>query len=305
MGGTAFVGEAVAMHLIERGYTVDIFTRGIRPVTYDGVREHLKGDRQLVSDVAFQLRNKVYDYVVDISAYQPQDIEPLYQVLDKSQLKRYVFISTGGVYVHSDEIIDENATQVTDLSAGAYCYNKKCCEDLILSYHHQIGFPYTILRPTYIYGEGNNQKREGFYFDKILRGETLQIPYGRNHLVNFIYIDDLVKLIHSAMTSDKALNQAYNATMTQPVTWKQYVVALRLATEQSLEVDYVSYERIQSGEKFYFPFYDEHYELSMLKSIEDGLYQPEIDIEEGLKMSYRWYCENQNRMERYEQTHKD
>lgn len=39
MGGTAFVGEAVAMHMIELGYTVDIFTRGIRDVKYSGVRE--------------------------------------------------------------------------------------------------------------------------------------------------------------------------------------------------------------------------------------------------------------------------
>ena len=297
MGGTAFVGESVAKHMIELGYTVDIFTRGIREVKYSGVREHLKGDRQSISEVSQLLKDRQYDYVLDISAYQPKDIEPLYQALDKSQLKRYLFISTGGVYVHSDEVIDEKAPQVNDLTAGAYCYNKKCCEDLILEYGRQGDFPYTILRPTYIYGKGNNQKREGFYFDKILNGETLKIPHGQNHQVNFIYIDDLVRLIHSAMTLSKSICQAYNATMIEPVTWKQYVVALRLATEQSLEVDYVSYERIQSGEKFYFPFYDEHYELSMIKSMEDGMFQPQIDIQTGLKMSYHWYCENQHKME--------
>ena len=84
MGGTEFVSSSVAKYLISKGYIVDIFTRGIRPVKYDGFRNHLKGNRNSIEELKLNLADKEYDYVFDISAYTKEDIEKLIKVLNKT-----------------------------------------------------------------------------------------------------------------------------------------------------------------------------------------------------------------------------
>ena len=84
MGGTEFVSSSVAKYLISKGYIVDIFTRGIRPVKYDGFRNHLKGNRNSIEELKSNLAGKKYDYVFDISAYTKEDIEKLIKVLNKT-----------------------------------------------------------------------------------------------------------------------------------------------------------------------------------------------------------------------------
>ena len=68
MGGTEFVSSSLAEYLISKGYTVDIFTRGIKEIKYEGIRKHLKGDRKLIEDLERNLSDEMYDYVFDISA---------------------------------------------------------------------------------------------------------------------------------------------------------------------------------------------------------------------------------------------
>lgn len=41
LGGTSFVSRAVSQNLIKFGYQVDILTRGIIPLDYFGVHEHI------------------------------------------------------------------------------------------------------------------------------------------------------------------------------------------------------------------------------------------------------------------------
>lgn len=131
----------------------------------------------------------------------------------------------------------------------------------------------------------------------MLSGVNVKIPYGRFSKVNFIYIDDLIKLIHNVMDSPKAIRKAYNATMNEPVTWAQYTMAVNLAMRKFLEIECVPYDKIEAGKKFYFPFYDKNYELSLKRGEEDELYQPQITLIEGMQMSYDWYIYNNMRME--------
>lgn len=81
MGGTKFVSSSIAKHLIKKGNEVDIFTRGTNKVNYDGVRNHIKGDRKYIADLKDGLNNKQYDFVFDISAYTMEDIELLTSVI--------------------------------------------------------------------------------------------------------------------------------------------------------------------------------------------------------------------------------
>ena len=282
MGGTEFVGMAVAKYLISQGYTVDIFTRGIKYVDYDGVREHIKGDRKSIDDLEKGLNDKAYDFVFDISAYTKEDVEKLISVLDRSRIKRYVFCSSGAVYIPSDEIISEDYSKGENPNWGAYGLNKK------------EKFPCTMFRPTYIYGEGNNLYREAYLFDRITKGLDIPIPEG-NTTTQFIYINDVVKTFESALYCDSAIGQAYNITHTEIISWNYLVETAMEAADGETEIVKVSKScmdklNIKISREF-FPFRDVTYMLDIQKLKDDGLHSPTISLKEGLKKAFRWYCD--------------
>lgn len=294
MGGTEFVGRAVAKYLISQGYIVDIFTRGMKHVDYDGVRDHIKGDRKLIDDLEKGLADKQYDFVFDISAYTKADVEKLVSVLDRNKIKRYVFCSSGAVYIPSDEIVSEDYSRGENPNWGAYGLNKKEAEDYLFGLYEKDKFPCTMFRPTYIYGEWNNLYRETYLFDRITKGLDIPIPEG-NTTTQFIHINDVVKTFESALYCDTAVGQAYNITHPEIISWHDLVETAMETADSKIEIVKVSKSfmdnlNIKISREF-FPFRDVTYMLDIQKLKEDGLHSPTISIKEGLKKSFRWYNE--------------
>ncbi|MCY6960231.1 NAD-dependent epimerase/dehydratase family protein [Clostridium brassicae] len=289
MGGTEFVSSSLSKYLISKGYTVDIFTRGIKPIKYDGIRKHLKGDRKSIKDLKANIANEKYDYIFDISAYVKEDVQKLIKILNKENLRRYVFCSSGSVYVPSDKIVTEEFTRGKNVNWGSYGLDKKKAEDYLFELWENEKFPITIFRPTYIYGEENNLYREVYLFDRITKGVDIPIPNG-NEKTQFIYISDLVKVFESTIYTEKTLGQAYNITHSQIVTWQQLVETAMKVVNRKVNIKKVDSEKINISVREYFPFRNLTYLLDTKKAEKDGLYMPKIDLFEGLKLSYKWYC---------------
>jgi nucleoside-diphosphate-sugar epimerase len=287
MGGTEFVSSSLTKYLIAKGYIVDIFTRGIKPIKYDGIRKHLKGDRKSIEDLKVSISSERYDYIFDISAYVKEDVQKLIAILNKDNLKRYVFCSSGSVYVPSDEIVTEEFTRGENANWGSYGLDKKKVEDYLLRLWEDEKFPVTILRPTYIYGEGNNLYRETYLFDRLTKGLDVPIPNG-NEETQFVYISDLVKVFESAIHADKTVGKAYNVTHSQILTWQQLVETTMKVVNRKVNIKKVDSEKVNVRE--YFPFRNVTYLLDTKKAEKDGLYIPEVDLLEGLELAYKWYC---------------
>lgn len=290
MGGTEFVSSSLAKHLIAKGYIVDIFTRGIKTTQYSGVRKHLKGDRKFIEDIKANLSNEKYDYVFDISAYTKDDVEKLITVLNKENLKRYVFCSSGAVYVPSDEFVSEEFIRGENTNWGSYGLDKKEAEDYLFALHDNERLPVTIFRPTYIYGAGNNLYRESYLFDRITKGMDIPIP-NEYERTQFIYIDDLVKVFESAVHIEEAVGQAYNVTNSQVVTWQQLVETVMKVVNIEVNIKKVDNEKVNIRDREFFPFRNVTYLLNTKKSEKDMLYMPQIDLYQGIEMAYKWYCD--------------
>lgn len=290
MGGTEFVSSSLVKYLISKGYIVDIFTRGIKPVKYDGIRNHLKGDRKSIEDLKVNISNEVYDYIFDISAYVKEDVQKLIKILNKESLKRYIFCSSGAVYKPSDKVITEEFTRGENENWGNYGLDKKKAEDYLLNLWETEKFPVTIFRPTYIYGEGNNLYRETYLFDRVTKGLDIPIPGGNNE-TQFVYIDDLVKVFESAIHTDQTVGQVYNVTNSEIITWKLLVEMTMRVVNKKVNIKEVNSEKANISVREYFPFRNVTYLLDTKKAEKDGLYMPQIDLFEGLQLSYKWYCD--------------
>lgn len=290
MGGTEFVSSSLVKYLISKGYIVDIFTRGIKPIRYDGIRNHLKGDRKSIEDLKANISNEVYDYIFDISAYVKEDVQKLIKILNKENLKRYVFCSSGSVYKPSDKIVTEEFTRGENENWGNYGLDKKKAEDYLLNLWETEKFPVTIFRPTYIYGEGNNLYRETYLFDRVTKGLNIPIPDGDKE-TQFIYIGDLIKAFESAIHTDQTVGQAYNVTHSEIVTWQQLVEMTMKVMNKKVNIKKVDSEKANISVREYFPFRNVTYLLDTKKAEKDGLYMPQIGLFDGLQLSYKWYCD--------------
>jgi len=283
LGGSQFVSQELAKYMINQGYQVTIMTRGIRPLSYRGYHEHLLGDRR---DGAFlkRLENLPFDYIIDISAYTREDVSLICDHINKENLKRYVFCSTGGVYLPSHFKLGEDAAKGKNQLLGDYGLNKLEAENYLLN---RQDIPVSIFRPTYIYGPHNNIYREGYFFDRLGQGP---IPFPLSRVkIQFLHIYDLVRFVESLMISDLAINQAYNISHESTYTFMDIFKVFESVL--GIQGDYVAIDSKVHRSVSYYPYYNMHYELSMKKLRDHGLYQPVYDLYEGLKVTYDWYQE--------------
>ncbi|EQB87666.1 nucleoside-diphosphate-sugar epimerase [Clostridium punense] len=295
MGGTEFVSSSLAKHLISKGYTVDIFTRGIKEIKYEGIRKHLKGDRKLIEDLERNLSDESYDYVFDISAYVKDDVKKLIKALNRDNLKRYVFCSSGAVYIPSEKTISEDFTRGENYNWSSYGYDKKEAEDYLFEMWEIEKFPITIFRPTYIYGEENNLYREAYLFDRISEGLAVPIPSG-NKKTQFIHISDLVKVFESAIKIEKSIGQAYNVTHTDIITWNTLVNIVMGVVNKKVNTVEVDEEKENINTREYFPFRNVTYVLDTKKAEEHGLYMPKLTLPEGMELAYNYYYKNKPKL---------
>ncbi|MCP3739344.1 NAD-dependent epimerase/dehydratase family protein [Rossellomorea sp. BNER] len=290
MGGTQFVSKALAQHLITTGHQVDIFTRGHKEIDYNGIHQHLIGDRNSIGDLRNNLSDHTYDYIFDINAYTKDQIKKVIDNINPIQLKRYIFCSSGAVYAPSEKEISETFLKEEHPIWGKYGMNKMEAEDYLFQLHSEKDFPITIFRPSYIYGGGNNIYRESYFFDRIEKKLNIPLPEGHCQ-VQFVHITDVVQIMESVMYNERSNGEAYNLTYSESVSWKKLLetaekVMKKKAVESEKE-DYISVNSLDTKEGK-FPFPNVTYLLDNNKSIKHGLFSPVIDLQAGLEEAYKF-----------------
>ncbi len=295
MGGTQFVGKAVVKYFIQKNHSVDIFTRGNIAVDYVGINQHIKGDRKNKDFVRKALADKKYDFVIDISAYTVEDTAILLPNLNKSHLKKYIFISSGAVYNKPKSSIQpvlfkENspAKLIPHPAWGNYGLEKKKAENYIREQSKKRAINFIIIRPSYIYGIGNNLLREQFYFSRIESGQAIFIPANTRTHIQFINIDDLYIFIEQCLINPKARNQVYNVAHPQILTWRVFVNFIIKACGKKTRVYEIS-NKIEPNARLYSPFRDENMALDISKLLKHGFSSPGVDLEAGLNIAYTYF----------------
>lgn len=287
LGGSGFVSESLATYLINRGYDIDILTRGLRKVNYSGYKDHIICDRKNKEALKNALSNKKYDVIFDISAYSKDDVEILFSCINPSSLKRYIFCSSAAVYIPSAENIKEDANKGENSTWGSYGYNKLQAEHYINELIKNKGLHATIFRPSYIYGEGNDLYRECFFFDKIKNDEVILVPED-DVKVQFIHIQDLVKAFECAIYNDND-NRSYNLTSPDLYSWDEVIKSCTSILNKEAKIKKIPLSN--SEVRSYFPFRSTNFNLNIMDLRENGFHLPVIYLKEGLEMSYKWYLD--------------
>lgn len=281
LGDTLFVCDALVKHLINKGHEVDLLTSENITLNYMGYRTHIICNRRSKEDLRKVLKNKHYDIVFDISAYNKDDIEILFNCLDSKSLKKYIFFSSAAVYIPSKEITFENSPKGENSILGEYGLNKLNAEEYINDLINNNSVKAIIFRTSYIYGKGNNLYRENYFFDKIMNNEIIYIP-NNDVKIQFIHIDDLVKICECALYNDN-LNRAYNVTSPNQISWRELVETCGNILKIKPTIKEVD---INSPLLRDFPFKNVDLNLNITDLRENGFHLPVIYLDQGLKLTF-------------------
>lgn len=259
MGGSDFVGSSLAKYLIKNKYNVDIMTRGIKSITYDGIGRHLICNRKNADEMKMILKDKKYDYVYDISIKDKEDAEILIENLNSEVLKKYIVISP------QDDNIKEGELKIDEFIKNT-------------------SVPYIIIRPSNIYGDKNKISKEEYFFHKIEKSIPIKIPKNSNLKAQFIYIDDFVKVLFS-LTKTTYVREIYNVTNPQVISLEEYINTCSEIVGKEANIKYIDSNIIDADIKQKF----ERSYLDIDKIIQHGLYIPNILLSNGISLLYDWY----------------
>ena len=218
-GGTRFVGKALVARLLSRGHEIYIFSRGKLPVPKNAT--HLKGDRSNDEDLS-QLTDHSFDLIVDSSGRKLEDTQRLLKFSGFPSF-RFIYISSAGVYENT-ELFPTSEDSLIDV--GSRHIGKAKTE----SWLKAEGIPFTSFRPTYIYGPGNYNPIEKWFFDRITHNRTIPIPFDGQTITQLGHVSDLADAITKSIETETAINQIYNCSGTKAVTFKGLIETAILAT---------------------------------------------------------------------------
>jgi len=186
LGGTQFVGRAVAEAALAAGHELTLFHRGRTNPGLFPAAEHVHGDRE--RDLS-TLAGRSFDAVIDTSGYEPQVVRASVDALAGAH---YVFVSTISVYTDFSRGPNEDSTVYA--AGEGYGELKAACE-------RELPDGSLIVRPGLIVGPYDPTYRFTYWVDRIARGGDVVAPEPRDRAVQLIDARDLaVWLVRSAET---------------------------------------------------------------------------------------------------------
>jgi nucleoside-diphosphate-sugar epimerase len=120
---------------------------------------------------------------------------------------RLTFLSTATLYGTRPDLLPLPETERPD-PVGMYDATKLMAEVLIEAYRRSLQLSAVVVRFGFPYGLG--QSIDQYFLPRVLRGEEISEPSGRDHPSDFVYIDDLVEGIYRAHTTPAPLHHLYN-----------------------------------------------------------------------------------------------
>lgn len=126
-------------------------------------------------------------------------------------ISHFVYFSSSMVY---GNFPSETVTEETPCEPiGIYGALKVAGERMVIAYQQVFGVPYTIVRPSALYGPRCVSRRVGQVFiENALRGLEITVQGDGGDRLDFTYIDDLVDGIVRVLTQEAAKNQTFNLT---------------------------------------------------------------------------------------------
>ena len=281
MGGTRFIGVYLTRMLVEQGHEVVLFNRGNQPAPVEGLQQ-IHGDRTDPAQLKEKLAAENFDAIFDNNGRKLSDTQPLAELF-KGRIQHFIYMSSAGVYLKSDQMphIEGDPVDPESRHRGKYETEAHLGEQ---------GLPFTAIRPTYIYGPGNYNDLEAWFFDRIVRDRPIPVPAAGLPITQLGHVKDLARAMQAILGNETAIGQIYNVSGQRYITFSGLARACVQAagkSPDSLQIVNYNPKNFNFGKRKAFPLRVQHFFASIRKATEELNWQPEFDLIAGLKDSFQ------------------
>jgi UDP-glucose 4-epimerase len=205
-GGTGFIGRHLVAELALRHEVVALARTA---PAKDGTVEWVEQDLRLPLDVE-RLPRRI-DGVLHLAQsprYKdfPQGAADVYAVNVHSTFEllewacgagaqTFVLVSTGGLYAYSDHPVDEDAA----IDVDGFYFRSKYAAEVLLGAYRQLLRP-VVLRPFFVYGEGQRRMLIARLAEQIVAGEVVVVDGDPGLRCNPVHVEDVVRAFEPALT---------------------------------------------------------------------------------------------------------
>jgi nucleoside-diphosphate-sugar epimerase len=288
VGGTGFIGRAVAKETIKRGFEVTIISKNNYPKSKQlKDAEYISVDITNKDDLLFALKDKVFCYVLNLGGYinhasyfdggsevlkvHFNGTMNLVSCINKTNLQGFVQIGSSDEY--GANIAPQNESQ-RELSISPYSFAKAASTHFLQMLYRIEGFPVVILRPFLVYGAGQDDNR---FIPQVIQGciNNDKFPTSAGEQFrDFCYIDDIVDVILLALINKDIHGEVINIASGVPVSIKEVIILIKsLIGSGSPQFGVVPYRDSENMALYA--------DISKAKRILD--WSPKVNLVDGLK----------------------
>ena len=191
----------------------------------------------------------------------------------------FIYFSSSMIYGHfpGGHVTEESRCE----PLGIYGALKFGGEKLVIAYNQVFDLPYTIIRPSALYGERCVSRRVGqIFIENAAQGLEIKINGDGNDRLDFTYIDDLVQGVIKVIENEKSRSRILNLTYGESRSLNDMVDILR-QVYPNVNVSYLPKDEL----------IPDRGTLSVDKAMKLIGYDPQWPLEKGFVKYIGWYKE--------------
>jgi len=189
----------------------------------------------------------------------------------------FIYFSSSMVYGNFPDSLVTEETLCEPM--GIYGALKFGGEKLVIAYNQVFGLPYTIIRPSALYGERCVSRRVGqIFIEQAIQGFDIVVNGDGSDRLDFTYIDDLCQGIVRVLESENSKNEIFNLTYGESRSLNDMVEIIEEYFPE-LNVKYLPKDKLMPDRGT----------LAVEKATKLIGYEPQWPLEKGFVKYIEWY----------------
>jgi nucleoside-diphosphate-sugar epimerase len=286
------VFAASADNIPNRDLYLQLINTRLQLLQQNGIPVHVQDARDYgaVSKLIYQINPDVIIHLAAIAHANRANKDPystfdhnlrtLENTLDSARscdCRQFIYFSSSMIYGNftTGTVTEEDPCY----PIGIYGALKLSGEHLVVAYNQVFGLPYTIVRPSALYGERCVSRRVGQVFiENAAQGLDITIGGDGSDRLDFTYVGDLVQGVMKLVSHDSAINQTFNITYGESRTINEMAEILKSHFPE-VKIHHKERDRLQPSRGT----------LSVDKARQLVGYEPQYPLEKGFVQYIQWY----------------